>query len=151
VWLAVSQGLREITKKLGSRVNRELAKRLKALGGRRDDLLCLRWCEVREGFELFTSRRVYSCKACAIHTGLLALPGINSRRERGDTHRSLPGWNPTARRPLWLPKAARAVSVSASARPFHGSRRTGHRSSRLSKSFTPRSVALRPLAGLVPV
>src|SRR5262249_26099553 len=60
-------------------MNRELAKRLKALVGPRDDFLCLRWCEVRECFDLLTSRRVYSCKSCLIHICSWSLLVINDR------------------------------------------------------------------------
>jgi hypothetical protein len=77
--LVFSQGVPEVRKELGSFVNRELAKRLKALIGPRDDFLCLRGCEVRECFDLLTSRRVYSCKSCLIHILLLSLLVINDR------------------------------------------------------------------------
>src|SRR5262249_44291618 len=77
--LVFSQGVPEVRKELGSFVNRELAKRLKALVGPRDDFLCLRRCEVRECFDLLTSRRVYSCKSCLIHVCSLSLLVINDR------------------------------------------------------------------------
>src|SRR5262249_20842689 len=79
--LVFSQGVPEVRKELGSFVNRELAKRLKALVGSRDDFLCLRRCEVRECFDLLTSRRVYSCKSCLIHICFcsLSLLVINDR------------------------------------------------------------------------
>src|SRR5262245_27025856 len=65
--LASSQGVSEVRKELGSSVNRDLAKRFKALVGPRDDALCLRRCEVRECFDLLTSRRVYSDESCLVH------------------------------------------------------------------------------------
>src|SRR5215468_3361521 len=65
--LVFSQGVPEVRKELGSFVNRELAKRLKALVGPHDDFLCLHRCEVRECFDLLTSRRIYSCKSCLSH------------------------------------------------------------------------------------
>src|SRR5262245_34668580 len=77
--LGFSQGVPEVRKELGSFVNWELAKRLKALVGPRDDFLCLRRCEVRECFDLLTSRRVYSYKSYLIHVCSLSLLVINDR------------------------------------------------------------------------
>src|SRR5262249_48068306 len=78
----LSQAVPEVRKELGSFVNRELAKRLKALVRTRDDLLCLRRCEVRECVDLLTSRRVYSCKSCLIHICSLSLLVIEVRTLR---------------------------------------------------------------------
>src|SRR5262245_19987568 len=75
--LVFSQGVPEVRKELGSFLNRELAKRLKALVGPRDDFLCLRRCEVRKCFDLLASRRVYSCKSCLIHICSLASAADN--------------------------------------------------------------------------
>src|SRR5262249_6771868 len=67
--LVLPQGAREICEKPGSSVNRELAKRLKALVGPRHDCLDLPWCEERECFDLLTSGRIYRRKACRAHHG----------------------------------------------------------------------------------
>src|SRR5215813_5518157 len=72
--LVFSQGVPELRKELGSFVNRELAKRLKAPIGPCDDFLYLRRCEVREYFDLLTSRRVYSCKSCLVGLNRPAFP-----------------------------------------------------------------------------
>src|SRR5262249_5053359 len=66
--LVCSQAVPEVREEAGSFVNRELAKRSKALVGPRDDIVCLRRCEVRECLDLLAIRRVYSYKSCLIHT-----------------------------------------------------------------------------------
>src|SRR5262245_42566439 len=66
--LVCSQAVPEFRKEAGSFMNREPAKRLKALVGPRDDFVCLRRCEVRECLDLLAIRRVYSYKSCLIHT-----------------------------------------------------------------------------------
>src|SRR5262249_40367209 len=65
--LVFSQGVPEVRKELGSFVNRGLATRLKALVCPHDDFLFLYRCEVRECFDLLTSRRIYSRKSCLIY------------------------------------------------------------------------------------
>src|SRR5262245_18548921 len=67
--LVPSQCAAEIREKLGASVDREPAKRLKALVGSRHCCLYLPWCEEREGFDLLTGGRVDSDKACLARAG----------------------------------------------------------------------------------